>query len=950
MKVLRSREIVSTVSSTTSQPPKTSEPLASENVTVEPMTPSKSVEFLNQASNSSTPSSSSPAQNCGHVELGLGTVGGSVMVIGSGQMPRRSARLAKKVGTSDCLENVEVVSGKRKKLGLSSSSGECDVRNLERRVLDVMGVENSVEVPESSIVVTNGEAVKDGGSVATLGLSYEIEGSRVEALTTRRSKRKFSMEVKSLGFESHEKGEVEKVFLSLRSGKVVRRETKEDSGCGGKFLEGVENSKKSGVVLNGDVVLQTESAHKEENGHLKERRFTRAEKGKGKVGSETLVKNVSLPVSELDDGVTLSLGDSNSDGIGLLKSSDRKMVVKDKHSIIIETRLKTRQRLSKEEKGKMKLGVTDSSFNSINTAEPKTEYVNGSSPSGTVNSAANEALVDGVQVTDTDATANDARRRYRERFRNIARQNASRFAHFSSQEELGNHAPDAAERENPLPETDSGIEDWPGPFSTAMKIIKDREKNNKGERHGASTVKSDAVELKWIPKSQESRRCQKQVPSLQELCLLILSKNADAISSLEFVPDVLRHKICWFLCDSRRMDGHFLELLVHGSPTEIRIRDCSWLSEELFTKTFEGCNTSKLTVLQFDQCGGCMPDYTLYATLARSPNSLPALTTISLKGAYRLTDAGLSMLVTSAPSLKSVDISQCPLLTSEGICFLANSLSLVLRELYLDNCQGIDAMLILPAMLKLENLEVLSVAGISTVSDYFVSEFSSVHGCRMKELVLADCMELTDLSMKAIGDTCSDLHAVDLTNLCKLTDASIGHLANGCQAIQMLKFCRNIFSDEAIAAYLDVRGAFLKDLSLNNTIQVSNHTALSLARNCRNLRSLDLSWCRSLTNEALGLIVDSCSSLEVLKLFGCTQGEGYLFLMSSGVNASVHTGYVKGECLVARQYLSDVTRVFFDGHSNPQVKLIGLKMTPVLKHIDVPDFLLGPLRYSSTMH
>ncbi|KAL0345032.1 UNVERIFIED_CONTAM: hypothetical protein Sradi_4334500 [Sesamum radiatum] len=915
MTVLRSREIVSAVASRTSQPPKTSLPLASENVMVEPVTPTKSVEFLNQASNSSTPSSSSPAQNCGHVELGLGPVGGSVMVIGTGHVPRRSARLAKKVGISDCLENVEVVSGKRKKLEMSSSNVECDVRNLERRVLDVMGVENSVEVPESSIIVTNGEVGKDGGSVAKLGLSCEIEGSRVEAVTTRKSKRKFSMEVESLGFESHEKGEVEKVFLSLRSGKAVRRETKEDSGCGGKFLEGVENSKNSGVVLNRDVILQTESGHKEENGHLRERRFTRAEKGKGKVGSETLAKNVSLPVSEPDDRIKLSLGDSNSNAIGLSKSSDPKMVVKDKHSTIIETRLKTRQRLCKEEKGKMKLGVTDSSFNSINTAEPKTEYVNGSSPSGTVHSAANEALEDGVQVTDTDVAANDARRRFRERFRNIARQNASRFAHFSSQEELGNHTPDAAVTENPLPETDSGIEDWPGPFSTAMKIIKDREKNNKGERHGASTAKTDAVELKWIPRSQESRRCQKQVPSLQELCLLILSKNADAISSLDFVPDVLRHKICWFLCDSRRMDGHFLELLVHGSPTEIRIRDCSWLSEELFTKTFEGCNTSKLTVLQFDQCGGCMPDYTLYATLARSPNSLPALTTISLKGAYRLTDAGLSMLVASAPSLKSVDISQCPLLTSEGICFLANSLRLVLRELCLDNCQGIDAMHILPALLKLENLEVLSAAGISTVCDYFVSELASVHGCRMKELVLADCMELTDLSMKAIGDTCSDLRAVDLTNLCKLTDASIGHLANGCQAIQMLKFCRNVFSDEAIAAYLDVRGALLKDLSLNNTIQVSNHTALSLARNCRNLRSLDLSWCRSLNNEALGLIVDSCSSLEVLKLFGCTQ----------------------------------VTSVFLDGHSNQQVKLIGLKMTPVLKHIDVPDFLIGPLRYSSTM-
>lgn len=54
-------------------------------------------------------------------------------------------------------------------------------------------------------------------------------------------------------------------------------------------------------------------------------------------------------------------------------------------------------------------------------------------------------------------------------------------------------------------------------------------------------------------------------------------------------------------------------------------------------------------------------------------------------------------------------------------------------------------------------------------------------------------------------------------------------------------------------------------------LQVSNNTALSLAEHSRNLVTLDLSWCRNLTNEALGLIVDSCLSLEVLKLFGCTQ-------------------------------------------------------------------------------
>lgn len=43
-----------------------------------------------------------------------------------------------------------------------------------------------------------------------------------------------------------------------------------------------------------------------------------------------------------------------------------------------------------------------------------------------------------------------------------------------------------------------------------------------------------------------------------------------------------------------------------------------------------------------------------------------------------------------------------------------------------------------------------------------------------------------------------------------------------------------------------------------------------------------------------------------------------------------------------------VTSVFLDGHSNPQVKIIGLKMTPILEHIEAPDSLQqGPLRYSA---
>jgi len=53
--------------------------------------------------------------------------------------------------------------------------------------------------------------------------------------------------------------------------------------------------------------------------------------------------------------------------------------------------------------------------------------------------------------------------------------------------------------------------------------------------------------------------------------------------------------------------------------------------------------------------------------------------------------------------------------------------------------------------------------------------------------------------------------------------------------------------------------------------QVGHKTAMSLATRLKKLINLDLSWCRNLTEEDFGLIVDGCLSLRVLKAFGCTQ-------------------------------------------------------------------------------
>lgn len=254
---------------------------------------------------------------------------------------------------------------------------------------------------------------------------------------------------------------------------------------------------------------------------------------------------------------------------------------------------KRRRRFGREEKGKAKLIDEDLTVNG-------SEFVNLDLELGTTTTHSEENVVSVSeprmeQRVDRKSSVRLGESRM-EQFRDIARQNASKFAHFNVEE---NHLSDDNERLVVTDgEVEGEIEDWPGPFSTAMKIVRDREeKLNGGQRiNSLDPRKKSNSSILWIPKKGQRRGPELIIPSLKELSMKILVQNADAITSLEHVPDALRHKLSFMLCDSRGMNSHFLNLLVSGSPTEIRLRDCSWLTEQEFTEAFVSCDTKNLTV------------------------------------------------------------------------------------------------------------------------------------------------------------------------------------------------------------------------------------------------------------------------------------------------------------------------------------------------------------------
>lgn len=476
--------------------------------------------------------------------------------------------------------------------------------------------------------------------------------------------------------------------------------------------------------------------------------------------------------------------------------------------------------------------------------------------------------------------------------RDYRRRAARELARANVFDQITGNPSSSQKQQPPTPNPIEQLGTLPGPFSDALKMVRER------------TSKVDAQKLiEWRPlvKNQEESITAAFVPSLLDLSLKALAKNAEGIVSLEQVPDCLRWRLANRLCDIGGMNASFFNLLVEGCPTEVRVKNCSWLTEEQFQQTIAKWQTKDLRVLQLDLCGQCMLDIAFKSMLDRCLSSFSRLAIVSLRGSCRLSDDGLRILVLSAPLLRSINLGQCALLTSDAVKFIADVLGSELRELYIDECHKIDARQSLPAMKKFRHLEILSVAGIHSINDCFVNEIVTAFGQTLRELDFADCIQLTDHSLQIIGKSCADLCSLNISNLNRLTDLGMEYLANGCRSIQKLKLRRNEFSDEAVAAFLESSGESLLELLLNNIAKVGPLTAISLAKRSRKLLSLDVSWCRRISNEALGLIVDCCSSLKLLKIFGCRQ----------------------------------ITNLFLEGHSNRVVRIVGSDFTPLMDHLEL---------------
>ncbi|EEF31211.1 ubiquitin-protein ligase, putative [Ricinus communis] len=188
-----------------------------------------------------------------------------------------------------------------------------------------------------------------------------------------------------------------------------------------------------------------------------------------------------------------------------------------------------------------------------------------------------------------------------------------------------------------------------------------------------------------------------------------------------------------------------------------------------------------------------------------------------------------------------------------------------LESLNLNGCQKISDKGIEAITSACPNLKVFSIYWNVRVTDVGIKQL--VENCKhIVDLNLSGCKNISDKSLQLVADLYQDIELLDLTRCIKLTDDGLQQILSKCSSLKSLNlYALSTFTDKAYRNISNL--AHLRILDLCGAQNLSDE-GLSCIAKCKNLTSLNLTWCVRVTNAGVIAIAEGCTYLEFLSLFG----------------------------------------------------------------------------------
>ncbi|EPQ50665.1 RNI-like protein [Gloeophyllum trabeum ATCC 11539] len=382
---------------------------------------------------------------------------------------------------------------------------------------------------------------------------------------------------------------------------------------------------------------------------------------------------------------------------------------------------------------------------------------------------------------------------------------------------------------------------------------------------------------------------ERTLPSLASLCIKIISNHIDDVEALGDIGTMNLDEIAKSISRNRSMTADNVQLFYDIQNVKLTLYDVTNLTSSAFSSL--AMLNPNLTSLRLDYCGR-MDDH----SIAAFNQSLPSLKRIDLLGPFLVRVDAWKSFFEAHPDLEGFLITQSPRFDLSCMQSLVENCK-GLKELRLKEVGKMDDTF-LQEIVKwkgtLKRLDLSDPGSSKSVTDDACIEMMQAIGPQLEHLDLSGHEYLTDEFLRlGLTPNAGSLSSLSLANLPDITDAGVASVFDTWMGIKAEKpseeadmeevtgtnppltsinMSRN--SELSAAALMPIvkhSGKTLQNLNINGWKTVSQEALTELAKRVRDLKTLDVGWCREVNDFVIKDFLDKCEKISDIQVWGCNK-------------------------------------------------------------------------------